>query len=47
MERQSMGWLFMVSGKDEIVRKRVEFGDRFKDDKLYYDDEKEIGRAHV
>ncbi len=35
-----MGWLFMVSGKDEIVRKRVEFGDRFKDDKLYYDDEK-------
>lgn len=34
--------MFMLSGGNEVVRKRVELGDRFKEDKLCYDDGKRM-----
>ena len=33
-------WMFMLSGKNGIVRVKVNFDDRFKDDKFYCDNEK-------
>ena len=40
MEKQTIGWMFMLSGKNGIVRVKVNFDDRFKDDKFYCDNEK-------
>lgn len=40
MEKQTIGWMFMLSGKNGIVRVKVNFDDRFKDDKFYCDNVK-------